>query len=55
MADELRQSSDLRFVGFVEWSAVGPAERNLRSEDGRTADTAELGGWEFLQSQQSMN
>lgn len=34
----------LCFVGLVEWSAVELAERSLRSEDGRTADTAELAG-----------
>ena len=34
----------LAFVGLLERSAVGLAERSLRSEDGRTADTAELGG-----------
>ena len=49
------QLSVLRFVGLVEWSAVGLAERSMRSEDGRTADTAGTGGREFLQSQQSMN
>ena len=38
------QSSVLRFVGPVERSAVGLAERSLRSEDGRTADTAGMGG-----------
>ena len=38
------QSSVLRFMGLVEWSAVGLAERSLRSEDGRTADTAGMGG-----------
>ena len=37
-------SSVLRFEGLVEWSAVGLAERSLRSEDGRTADTAGMGG-----------
>ena len=34
----------LAFVGLVEWSAVGMAEWSLRSEDGRTADTAGMGG-----------
>ena len=34
----------LAFCGLVEWSAVGPAERSLRSEGGRTADTAGMGG-----------
>ena len=34
----------LAFCGLVEWSAVGPAERSLRREDGRTADTAGMGG-----------
>ena len=38
------QSSVLRFVWLVEWSAVGLAERSLRSEDGRAADTAGMGG-----------
>ena len=28
----------------MEWSAVGLAERSLRSEDGHTADTAVMGG-----------
>ena len=41
------QSSVLLFVGLVEWSAVGTAERSLRSEDGRTADTAGMGGWDL--------
>ena len=40
------QSSVLRFAGLVEWSAVGPAEWSLRSEDWRTADTAGMGGRE---------
>ena len=40
------QPSVLRFAGLVERSAVGLAEQSLRSEDGRTADIAELGGWE---------
>ena len=39
------QSSVLRFMGLVERSAEGLEERSLRSDDGRTADTAELGGW----------
>ena len=34
----------LAFCGLVEWSAVGPAERSRRSEGGRTADTAGMGG-----------
>ena len=41
------QSSVLRFVGLVERSAVWLAERSLRSEDGRTADTAGMGGWDL--------
>ena len=40
------QPSVLRFAGLVERSAVGLAEQSLRSEDGRTADIAELGEWE---------
>lgn len=32
------------FMGLVEWPAVGLAERSLRSEDGRMADTAGMGG-----------
>ena len=32
------------FMGPVEWSAVELAERSLRSEDGRTADTAGMDG-----------
>ena len=40
-------SSVLRFVGLVEWSAVGLSERSLRREDGRTADTVGMGGWEY--------
>ena len=34
----------LAFCGLVEWSAVWLAERSLRREDGRTADTAGMGG-----------
>ena len=33
--------------GLVERSAVWLAERSLRSEDGRTADTAGMGGWDL--------
>ena len=36
-------SSVLRFMGLVERSAEGLAERSLRSEDGHTADIAEKG------------
>ena len=36
------QSCVLR--GLLEWSAVGLPQRSLRSEDGRTADTAGMGG-----------
>lgn len=39
------QSSVWRFTGLVEWSAVGLAERRLRSEDGRMAEAAGTGGW----------
>ena len=39
------QSCVLR--GLLEWSAVGLEERSLLSDDGRTADTAELGGWAY--------
>ena len=31
----------------MERSAVWLAERSLRSEDGRTADTAGMGGWDL--------
>ena len=34
----------LAFCGLVERSAVWLAERSLRREDGRTADTAGMGG-----------
>ena len=33
--------------GLVERSAVWLAERSLRREDGRTADTAGMGGWDL--------
>lgn len=35
------------YRGLLERSAVWLAERSLRSEDGRTADTAGMGGWDL--------